>query len=134
MWVTVDLPRVPVTPIIGICETRAKIAALIQLVDEGKVNFSIASTKILMALLISPQKDPLQIATELNLLQESDNGSVEAWVDAVIEKMPDKVKEYKTGKKAGENRVLWTGAKVFPFGSSVASFLNKTETEEGFRK
>jgi len=76
-----------------------KIAALIQLVDEGKVNFSIASTKILMALIVDPAKTPLQIATELNLLQESDSGSVANWVDEVIAKMPDKVKEYRSGKK-----------------------------------
>lgn len=42
--------------------------------------------------------------------------------------------DYKTGKKAGENRLLWTGAKLFPFGSSMVSFINKTENEEGFRK
>ncbi|MEO6732455.1 MAG: Asp-tRNA(Asn)/Glu-tRNA(Gln) amidotransferase subunit GatB [Ferruginibacter sp.] len=93
----------------------AKIAALIQLVDDGKVNFSIASTKILMALLVNPHKDPLQIALELNLIQESDSGSVAAWVDDVIAKMPDKVKEYKMGKKgliglfAGEVKKLSKG-------------------------
>lgn len=92
-----------------------KIAALIQLVDDGKVNFSIASTKILMALLVSPQKDPLQIATDLNLIQESDSNSVAAWVDEVITKMPEKVKEYKSGKKgliglfAGEVKKLSKG-------------------------
>ena len=75
------------------------IRALVQLVDDGKVNFSIASSKIFYALLASPEKTPLQIATELNLLQESDHGSVAAWVDEVIAKMPDKVKEYKGGKK-----------------------------------
>ena len=75
------------------------ISALVQLVDDGKVNFSIASSKIFNALLASPEKTPLQIATELNLLQESDSGSVAAWVDEVIAKMPDKVKEYKGGKK-----------------------------------
>ncbi len=76
-----------------------KISALIQLVDDGKVNFSVASSKIFSALLISPKKTPLQIATELNLLQESDSAPVAAWVDEVIANMPDKVKEYKGGKK-----------------------------------
>ncbi len=91
------------------------IAALIQLVDDGKVNFSNASTKIFAALLNQPAKAPLQIATELNLLQESDAGSLETWVDEVIAKMPDKVKEYKSGKKglvglfAGEVKKLSKG-------------------------
>ena len=92
-----------------------KIAALIQLVDDGKVNFSIASTKILSALLLAPLKNPLQVATELNLLQESNNDSVASWVDEVINKMPDKVKEYRSGKKgliglfAGEVKKLSKG-------------------------
>jgi aspartyl-tRNA(Asn)/glutamyl-tRNA(Gln) amidotransferase subunit B len=91
------------------------IAALVKLVDEGKVSFSIASSKIFNALLVTPGKDPLQIATELNLLQESDTTSLTAWVDEVIAKMPDKVKEYKTGKKgliglfAGEVKKLSKG-------------------------
>ena len=76
-----------------------KIASLIQLVDEGKISFSTASTKILSSLLNDPSKEPLQIATELNLLQDSNTDSITAWVDEVIAKMPDKVKEYKTGKK-----------------------------------
>jgi aspartyl-tRNA(Asn)/glutamyl-tRNA(Gln) amidotransferase subunit B len=92
-----------------------KLAALIQLVDESKVNFSNASTKIFNALVADPKKEPLQVATTLNLLQESDSGSVEAWVDEAIAKMPDKVKEYKSGKKgliglfAGEVKKLSKG-------------------------
>ncbi len=88
---SIDLPSFPLSP--------ERIGALIQLVDVGKVNFSIASSKIFNALIVSPQKAPLQIATELNLLQESDSNSVAVWVDEVIANMPDKVKEYKTGKK-----------------------------------
>ncbi len=92
-----------------------KIAELIQLVDSGKVNFSIASTRIMMALMIAPGKDVLQIANELNLVQESDSESIATWVLEVIEKMPDKVKEYKSGKKgliglfAGEVKKLSKG-------------------------
>jgi aspartyl-tRNA(Asn)/glutamyl-tRNA(Gln) amidotransferase subunit B len=92
-----------------------KIAAIIQLVDDGKVNFSNASTKIFNALITDPQKEPLQIATALNLLQQSDSGSVETWVDEAIAKMPDKVAAYKSGKKgliglfAGEVKKLSKG-------------------------
>ena len=77
----------------------AKIAELVQLVDDGKVNFGVASGKIFHALLQAPEKNALQVATELNLIQESNSGSIEAWVEEVIAKMPDKVKEYKSGKK-----------------------------------
>ncbi len=92
-----------------------KIAGLIQLVDEGKINFSNASTKIFNELLNNTEKQPLQIATALNLLQESNSSSVEAWVDDAIAKMPDKVAAYKSGKKgliglfAGEVKKLSNG-------------------------
>ena len=77
----------------------AKIAAIIHLVDEGKINFSNASTKIFHALIENPKKDALNIATTLHVLQQSNSGSVETWVDEVIAKMPDKVAAYKSGKK-----------------------------------
>ena len=93
----------------------SKIASLIGLVENGKLSFSIASTKIFSALLNDPSKDPLQIATELNLIQESDSLSIEEWVNAAIASMPAKVKEYQSGKKgliglfAGEVKKLSNG-------------------------
>jgi len=75
------------------------IASLIALIDSNQVNFSVASTKIFGALLKEPGKDPLQLAKELNLLQDSDEGNVAAWVEEVLSKMPDKVAEFKKGKK-----------------------------------
>jgi len=76
------------------------IAALIKIVEEGKMNFGIASTKLFNALLQQPGKDVLQLVTELNLMQESNSDAVTLWVDEVINKMPEKVSEYKKGKKA----------------------------------
>jgi len=104
---SIELEAFPLSP--------EKTASLFQLVSDGKVNFSIASTKILSALIQAPQKNPLEIVTELNLLQESNNDSVTSWVDEVINKMPDKVKEYRSGKKgliglfAGEVKKLSKG-------------------------
>ena len=105
------------------------IAGLIGLIDEGKINFSNASGKIFWALLNDPDKDPLQIATDLNLLQQSDSGSLEAWVDEAIAKMPDKVREYKSGKKcliglfAGEVKKLSKG-------TADMQIVNKLLTEK----
>jgi aspartyl-tRNA(Asn)/glutamyl-tRNA(Gln) amidotransferase subunit B len=75
------------------------LAELINLVDEGKVNFSIASTKILPEAIQKPGTTPLQIATELNLLQVSEASDVEAWINEVLNKLPEKVAEFKKGKK-----------------------------------
>src|SRR6185503_18191482 len=46
-----------------------QLAGLIDLVDAGKVNFSVASTKIFLQLINDPSKDPWQIAIEKNLIQ-----------------------------------------------------------------
>ncbi len=74
------------------------LAALIKIVDDGKVNFSVASSRLL-PLLMQENKDPLQLAEELNLVQISDSNELETWVNEAISKMPDKVAEYKKGKK-----------------------------------
>jgi aspartyl-tRNA(Asn)/glutamyl-tRNA(Gln) amidotransferase subunit B len=78
---------------------QSKLAALIELVQRGKLNFSVASSKILPVLLQDPSPGPLEVATQLNLLQDSDAGSIETWIDEVLANMPEKVEEYKKGKK-----------------------------------
>jgi aspartyl-tRNA(Asn)/glutamyl-tRNA(Gln) amidotransferase subunit B len=79
--------------------TPAKLASLIQMVEEGSLNFSIASSRIFPEMIKSPSEDPVQIATRLNLLQNSDSGEVGVWVQEALARMPDKVAEYKKGKK-----------------------------------
>jgi aspartyl-tRNA(Asn)/glutamyl-tRNA(Gln) amidotransferase subunit B len=76
-----------------------KIAGLIALVDSGKLNFSMAASRIFPALLAHPGKDPQQLAMELNLIQRSDVSFLEPLVEEVLKKFPDKVKEFKKGKK-----------------------------------
>ncbi|MBI2284605.1 MAG: Asp-tRNA(Asn)/Glu-tRNA(Gln) amidotransferase subunit GatB [Bacteroidetes bacterium] len=76
----------------------ALLAELIQLVDDGKVSFSVASSKILPAV-IAGEASPLVIAEKLNLLQVSDTNELETWVNGALENMPDKVAEYRKGKK-----------------------------------
>ncbi len=76
----------------------AKIASLIALIDEGKTNFSVASTSI-FPVMAQTGKDPLKVAEELNLLQNSDEGAINELIDQVLAKYPEKVAEYKSGKK-----------------------------------
>jgi len=76
-----------------------QLAALIGLVDSGKVSFSAASAKLFPQLLKEPGKSPELIATELNLVQQSDLSAIGRIVDRVLEKFADKVTEYKKGKK-----------------------------------
>ena len=91
------------------------IAKLISLVDEGAVSFGVAASKIFPALLEDPERDPKQVAKEMNLLQERNDDTLNNWVDEVLANMPDKVLEYKKGKKnlvglfAGEVKKLSKG-------------------------
>lgn len=75
------------------------IAALIQLIEAGKLSFSAASTKLFAHLIKDPGKDPQQAATELQLIQQSDSSFLDPVIDKVLEKYADKVTEYKKGKK-----------------------------------
>lgn len=75
------------------------LAALINLIDEGKTNFSVASQKLFPVLVAEPEKTPLQIAEALNLLQSSDAGLIEDLILQVLNTLPEKVEEYKAGKK-----------------------------------
>ncbi|WP_240743211.1 Asp-tRNA(Asn)/Glu-tRNA(Gln) amidotransferase subunit GatB [Ilyomonas limi] len=76
-----------------------QLVALIQMVEDGKVNFSVASQRILPVLIGNEELTPLEVATEMNLLQTSNSSEIENWIDEVIKNMPDKVTEYKRGKK-----------------------------------
>ena len=79
--------------------TPSVIAELISITEEGKLNFSVASATIFPALLLEPGKTAKQIALEKNLAQDADEETVKAWVEEVLNNMPDKVSEYKQGKK-----------------------------------
>jgi aspartyl-tRNA(Asn)/glutamyl-tRNA(Gln) amidotransferase subunit B len=80
--------------------SAAQLAALIELAESGKLSFNIASTRILPAMITNGGGDPLALATEMNLVQESNESTVEEWVKQTLASMPDKVKDYRSGKKA----------------------------------
>jgi aspartyl-tRNA(Asn)/glutamyl-tRNA(Gln) amidotransferase subunit B len=76
-----------------------KMASLVRLVEDGKVSFSSASTKLFQHLLQHPEADPEKAAIELNLIKQSDQSELEPLINEVLEKFAEKVKEYKKGKK-----------------------------------
>lgn len=77
----------------------AQIAELIKLIDEGKVSNSVASQKIFPELVNKPNSKPEEIAIALNLIQESNEDALMEYVNEAIAKFPEKVEEYKSGKK-----------------------------------
>ncbi len=78
--------------------TTEKLSELIKIVEEGKVSHSVASQKIFPAMIVAPEKSPMKIAEEMNLIQESDSDSLKELARQAIAKYPEKVTEYKNGK------------------------------------
>ena len=76
-----------------------KIAQLIELLDGNKVSSTVASQKIFPELLKNPEKNPLQIAEELNVLQDSNEDSIKGYIQEVIDKNPSEVDRYRNGEK-----------------------------------
>jgi aspartyl-tRNA(Asn)/glutamyl-tRNA(Gln) amidotransferase subunit B len=119
-----EIEKFPVSP--------ERLTDLIDLVETGKVSFSIASQRIFKEFVNHPETDPLHIAERMNVIQESDEDSLTIFVKEVISKYPDKVAEYKSGKTGliglfmGELMKLSKG-KADP---KVASKLIKDELEK----
>jgi aspartyl-tRNA(Asn)/glutamyl-tRNA(Gln) amidotransferase subunit B len=78
--------------------TTKQLASIIELIDSGKVSFAVASQKIFPAMLNGDKNSPLKIAENMNLIQESDSGSLQPIIDEVLAGNPAKVAEYKGGK------------------------------------
>jgi aspartyl-tRNA(Asn)/glutamyl-tRNA(Gln) amidotransferase subunit B len=100
-WLTVNIKSYLNENAVHITKFPVKatqIAELISIIDEGKVSHSTASQKIFPELIKNTGKSPLQIAQELNLIQESNTDALQDLVNQVIAKYPEKVIEYKNGK------------------------------------
>lgn len=76
----------------------ATIAALIALIDEGKISNAAATQKLFPELMLHPDASPLSIAERLDILQSNDAGALQELVNQVLAKYPEKVVEYKGGK------------------------------------
>lgn len=76
-----------------------KLAELIQLVETGKVSHSVAAQRLFPELILKPEAKPQAIAESLNLLMDSDEEGLKTLVQEILSAWPDKVEEYKAGKK-----------------------------------
>ncbi len=75
-----------------------RIAALIELIDQGKISNSIAAQRLFPALFESTET-PLEIAERLNLIQSSDSSVIESFIAQVIEQNTAEVERYRNGEK-----------------------------------
>ena len=74
-----------------------KLAKLVRIVDEGMVSGSIGK-KILNEVFATGQ-DPEEYAKAKGMVQISDTGSIEGFVDEVIAENPDEVERFRNGEK-----------------------------------
>ncbi|MCB0400520.1 MAG: Asp-tRNA(Asn)/Glu-tRNA(Gln) amidotransferase subunit GatB [Flavobacteriales bacterium] len=74
------------------------VADIIALIEEGKVNNSIAEQKIFPEK-VKSNATALEIAEKNNLIQEGDDDAIVAFVKQVIDQNPNEVERYKNGEK-----------------------------------
>ena len=75
------------------------IAELSDMIHNNEINIFIASQKKFPEMLKDFEKSPKEIAKEKNYIQEKDNDLLMKYVKDALEKFPNKVLEYKNGKK-----------------------------------
>jgi aspartyl-tRNA(Asn)/glutamyl-tRNA(Gln) amidotransferase subunit B len=76
----------------------ANLAQMIDMIESGELSFSTAVSRLLPAL-IKEKKSPRDLAETLNILQTANESMLAEWIQEVMNKMPDKVQEYRKGKK-----------------------------------
>ena len=76
----------------------ANLAQMIDMIESGELSFSTAVSRLLPEL-IKEEKSPRELAETLNILQTANESLLAEWIQEVMNKMPDKVQEYRKGKK-----------------------------------
>lgn len=75
------------------------LARLVDFTETSIIGFSAAAQNLFPALLEQPEALPAELARQLDLLPESNNEQLQAWIDAVLAANPAKVSAYKKGQK-----------------------------------
>ena len=76
----------------------ANLAQMIDMIESGELSFSTTVSRLL-PVLIKEKKSPRDLAETLNILQTANESMLAEWIQEVMNKMPDKVQEYRKGKK-----------------------------------
>lgn len=79
--------------------TAKRLGALIELIDQNVVSNTTAAQKLFPAMLESLDKDPKQLATEMNLVQENDEGKIMEIIKDVVGQHQAEAERYKNGEK-----------------------------------
>lgn len=86
-----DMARFPLPP--------EKLAELINLIDAGKLNYSVAAQILFPAMLKNPSASPANLIDTLGVGIDNSSDQLTGFIEEVIARHPDKVKQYQSGKK-----------------------------------
>ncbi|HBW86156.1 MAG TPA: Asp-tRNA(Asn)/Glu-tRNA(Gln) amidotransferase GatCAB subunit B [Crocinitomicaceae bacterium] len=86
----VEIDQFPITP--------QRLSGLVTLIEQGKVSTSMASQRIFPEMLNS-EAEAIQIAEQLNLIQDSSEDSLKAFIIEVFNNHPNEVERFKNGEK-----------------------------------
>jgi aspartyl-tRNA(Asn)/glutamyl-tRNA(Gln) amidotransferase subunit B len=76
-----------------------KIARLVEIIAEGKISNNVASQQVFPAMLLEPTKDPLEIATALNVITADNSDEIIAIIAQILIENPSETLRYKAGEK-----------------------------------
>lgn len=76
-----------------------QIAEIIDLIDKGKISHSIAAQKLFPELIKHPHQSVEELCQALDLFKNTNVNDILPLIDEVLAKYPQKVEEYKSGKK-----------------------------------
>lgn len=76
-----------------------RIADLVNLIDSGKVSYSIAANKLFPEMFNYPTLSALELASKLNVIQDSDEGKLKEYIEQVIANNSKEVERYVAGEK-----------------------------------
>lgn len=86
-----DIKEFPVSP--------DRLAEVINMVSDGQMGRTLASQQLFPLMLKHLDKTAQQLAEENELVQVNDTSELEGWIQEAITQFPDKVAEYRGGKK-----------------------------------
>ncbi len=79
--------------------TPQQISQIIELIDTDKISHTAASQKLFPVLVQNPQANVLTLCQELDLFKNTNTDEILPLVNEVLKKYPEKITEYKEGKK-----------------------------------
>jgi len=88
---SVEIEEFPISP--------EALAGIQTLVDDDKISISTATQKLFPALLDDPLADAAALCERNGWIQQGDSDQLQAWVDQALAAYPEKIEEYRSGKK-----------------------------------